>query len=112
MIIEGFHGNLVTVNKWTEGGFQTVWSTPVTFGHALWCGEIAGKRCLITGHRREGMELTLFDFTEDSRNPARLTIGNGGPSQICVCPNENGAEILSADRERGQAVLYTVTAEK
>jgi len=111
VIIEGFHGNLVTVNQWVNGNLQPVWSTPVAFGHALWCGEIAGRRCLITGGRREEMELSLFDFTEDFKNPEKLVIGNGGSSQICVCPNENGAEILSADRERGQAVLYTLTRE-
>lgn len=112
VIIEGFHGNQVTVNKWQNGRLQTVWSTPVTFGHVLWCGEIAGRRCLITGYRRDEMELSLYDFSKDSVNPEKLVIGRGGPSQICVCPNENGAEILSADREKGQAVLYTLTAVK
>lgn len=106
VIIEGFHGNQVTVNKWINGGFQPVWNTNVAFGHALWCGKIAEKRCLITGYRRGEMELSLFDFTDCFKNPNHLLIGNGGPSQICVSPNEKGAEIISADREKGQAVLY------
>lgn len=111
-VIEGFHGNCVSVSKQGANGWEKVWETSIAFGHALWAGKIKDRNCLLVGDRREKQELCLYDFTDGFINPAKQVIGNGGPSQICVFPGQTGAQILSADREKGEAVLYILKEEE
>lgn len=104
--IEGFHGGQVTLNKCVGGAWQTVWAREAPFGHALWCGLVAGRPCLLAGYRRGDQRLVLECFSRGLNSPQEQVLGAGGPSQLWVCPTPGGAQVLCAEREAGRAVLY------
>lgn len=106
-VIEGFHGNQLTVNKLQNGEWVKIYELNISFGHAVWGGKLLGKNRLIVGYRRDKKELLCI--TKEEKGVETILLGNGGPSQINVIPSEDQAIIYSADREAGEAVLYTVS---
>lgn len=106
-VINGFHGNEVAVYKQSPEGWEKIYSCPIAFGHALWGGMLMGKNRLLIGDRREGNELLCL--TPGSGGVEKTVIGTGGPSQFTVWNQGEKGMILSADREVGEAVLYTLS---
>lgn len=106
-VIEGFHGDAVTINKWVDGNWQEVYRLPVAFGHALWGGELLQENCFLAGWRRGTKELVAITHHNGAFNTEVLA--SGGSAQLTAWQDGNEAHILSADREDGEAVLYTLT---
>lgn len=106
-VIEGFHGNRLTVNKWQDGVWNTLYERNISFGHALWGGKLLGTDRLLVGYRRDQNELLCI--TGEEQGVETVLLGNGGSSQIQVLPGDTQATVYSADREAGEAVLYRIS---
>lgn len=106
-VIEGFHGDSVTIQKRVGEDWQEVYRLPVAFGHALWGGELLQEHCFLAGWRRGTQELVSITCRNGKFNTEVLA--NGGSAQLTAWQSGSLAHILSADREAGEAVLYTLT---
>ena len=87
---------------------------PLTLGHALWGGMLAGSMSLVSGSRSGNGELTVRRFAADSEGNMKLadelTVDTGiGPAQICVRDLGDSAEILVSCYLLGQLAKYTIT---
>ncbi len=111
VVIEGFHGNRITVNKLVDGEWVETFSKDCEFGHGLFGGKLLGKNRFIAGWRQGTKELIMF--TKNGDTVEELVLGEGGTSQFNVWEDENAAYVLSADRQAigqtGQLALYKIT---
>ncbi|MDR1518872.1 MAG: hypothetical protein LBU23_01845 [Planctomycetota bacterium] len=58
--IEGFHGDRLNVYKNSDGAYKRIYSFPVGWGHALWCGKIFNKRSILIGYNSANSALLLL----------------------------------------------------
>ena len=105
--IEGFHGNKVIVRKEKDGKWENIYTMDIEFGHALWGGKLLGENRVLAGWRRGENKLVCLTCRADGVQVDE--IGTGGPSQLTVWEENGEAYILSADRQDGKAVLYTLS---
>ena len=107
--IEPFHGSAGIIYKQIDGKLTPIHKHEYEFGHVVWGGTILNRPAFIIGGRKGNRELNCFFMTEQG-NIETVTIDNtGGSSNIAVYHAPGAELILSANREVGEAVLYTLT---
>ena len=62
--IEKFHGDRLNIYRLVDGVYKKIYSYPVAFGHALWCGNLFGKRSILIGYKESNAALLLFQGSE------------------------------------------------
>ncbi len=113
-IVEQFHGGCLTIFKDRGNGYERVFEYPLTLGHALWGGMLAGSVSLVSGSRDGTGELTVRRFGTDADGNMQLkdelVADTGiGPAQICIRDLGDKAEILVSCYLIGQLAKYTIT---
>jgi hypothetical protein len=109
--IEPFHGDTLAIYKRINGRLRMEFEMGVSFGHALWAGELLGAPAILVGNR--GGEKDLFMLRPKSGNPLDMAyevIDSGvAPAQISVVPGSDSALIVSANHGKGEVALYRVS---
>jgi len=62
--IEKFHGDRLNIYHNDAGTYRQIYSYPVAFGHALWCGELFGKKSILIGYKESNAALLLLQRVE------------------------------------------------
>lgn len=62
--IERFHGDRLNIYRLENGSYTRIYSYPVAFGHALWCGKLFGKNSILIGYKDSNAALVLLQASE------------------------------------------------
>lgn len=111
--IEGFHGDRLRIYHRTQDGYETIYSYPTAHGHALWCGRIFDRRCVLLGYRgANGGLLALFYRPSGERISMEpfLVDELEMPSNIDIWNDEDSFRIYAAC-DTGKVVMYTLTRD-
>lgn len=107
--IEPFHGERFAVYRPARGGFQEIYEypRPLAFAHVVWGGLLRGEPAIIGGCR--GSDRDLFVLRSRSgRIVSELIETGAGPSNIAVVNGPERDLIAVANREIGEAAVFTV----
>lgn len=108
--IEAFHGTALRVYHQTEEGrWRCVWTCAqsMTFAHALWCGELFGRRCGVCGSRRDTAPLFAF-WMEDGQYRTELIEEGASASNVWVSRYRGQSCLLAANHGRNECAMYTM----
>lgn len=107
LTVEPFHGDKSNIYRWTEHGFEKLWSypNPMAFGHVVWGGILGGEPAFILGYRKEDAALAVIRYRSGAFEMEFIDTGEG-PSNIDVVHGSNGDIIMSANRMTGYAAVY------
>lgn len=111
--IEEFHGKHFRIRKKYNDEYKVIYNYPkeIDFGHVVWGGKLLGVQTIIGGYRR--LERELFGIRcideKELKFEHYVIDKEVGPSNVCVIECDDKDIILSANREIGQAAIYTVT---
>ncbi len=103
--IEPFHGNSVAVYEIDDSKAKLIWTSNISFGHVIWCGNILGEDCVIVGSRGGDRRLELYSIEGKLKS---IIDEDVGPTQISVYSTNDGAFILSANHGVGDVSLYHI----
>ncbi len=111
-VVSPFHGDTFRILKRRDGGWETVYSREIAFGHVVWGGEINGIPSFLLGYRKLD-EALLVLRSDQSGQIVETVIGTDiGPSQVSVIQETGSCSILSANRKTGkidaEVALYTL----
>ena len=109
--IEGFHGNSITVNKFIDSKWETIYRTDAEFAHALWAGEINGVKSFLVGYRKGEAELFMLRIKDGIFEKAVIE-GSIATPNIDVIPLPDKTMVLAADRSDSaseRVVIYTIS---
>lgn len=112
LVIQPFHGNSAALLKHDGAGWNTVWSTEISFGHVLWMGHIGSRPALLLGSRSGSKSLTLYLRTSDARwcfEAMRLD-EECEPMNARVCHYQSATRIF-ATNGIGEIALYTIAKD-
>ncbi len=106
--IEDFHGPHYRVYHLEPDGFRQVYEHPEVceLYHVAWGGRLLGRGAFLGGCRRGKKELFAL-AREDGEFCLHLLDTGVGPSNVCVFQDGGRDYIFSANREIGEAALYT-----
>lgn len=104
--IEPFHGDLLGVYSCTEDCYAPLTTRPISFGHAVWVGDVFGQRTIIVGNRGDEKTLEMYRGENMEKTVIDRMVG---PTQISVYEEEGTLRILSANHGAGEVALYTLT---
>lgn len=111
-VLSPFHGDRITIYKKREGRYLKAYEyeKPAEFTHAIYGGELCGKKALVVGHRKGERNLLAFTWNEESgRYECEILDRDCGPANVYHY-TKNGKDILiSANREIDEIAMYTVT---
>lgn len=110
--IEPFHGDTFTVYKLQNGRYETLYHAPEQlFCHAIYGGKLRGERLFIAGNRGGDRELFLLRW-RDGGIVREVIEAGGGPSNVFVLPGPDRDLLAVANRERGEAAVFSVTDDR
>lgn len=104
--IEPFHGNSLNIYKKNSSGWQSVYNSPLSFGHGLGVGKFQDQNVVVVGNRRDSGDLELHKIHNLSRIEKNVIENNVGPTQIKVFRDKGVDFILSSNQGRNEVVLY------
>lgn len=58
--IERFHGDRLNIYRLENGTYRKIFSYPIAFGHALWCGKLFGKHSILLGYKDANAALMVM----------------------------------------------------
>ncbi len=112
LLLEGFHGNAITINKKIDGKYQVVWEPEkaVEFVHVAWGGLLRGVPTFICGSRRLEASLFYVRYNKvkgvyEQTEIEKMT----GPSNVAVVPGKQRDLIVAANHGIGEGAVYAVT---
>lgn len=105
--IEPFHGNSLNIYKNTHKGWEKIYNAPLSFGHGLSSGLLAGIPSVAVGNRSEDASLLLFRPTDSSGSIERICIEEAtGTTQTQFIHYQGTDYLLSANQLKSEAALY------
>lgn len=108
--IEKFHGDRLVVYKKLGNAYEQIYSYPVAWGHALWCGEIFGVRSILLGYVSANAALLLLRPRPEAKSfslePTLIDEGQGY-NNIDVWPDGDVFRIYAACRT-DKVMMYTL----
>lgn len=107
LTIEPFHGDKSHIYRWTQNGFERLWSysNPMEFGHVVWGGKLGGDPAFILGYRKADAALLVIRSRDGAFTQEVLDVGQG-PSNVDVVYAPGSDIIMAANRMTGYATLY------
>lgn len=108
-IFSPFHGDTVWVYHETENGWERVYEHPekLEMLHAIDCGIIKGKTCIIFGYRKQNRELMCLYYEAGKGYRTEIIDKGCGPANVHFFQNAGKEKILAANREVDEIALYT-----
>jgi hypothetical protein len=107
--IEPFHGDTFNIYKPRDGACEPLYHAPdQVFCHAIYGGRLRGENVFMAGNRGGERELFLLRWREGSLVREVIESG-GGPSNVFVLPGKDRDLLAVANRERGEAAVFSVT---
>lgn len=109
--IAPFHGNTLKVLKRTVGGWSCLYTAPLEFGHAVWCGPCGGKPVILSCSRAGDRCTRLYRPTwEDGQlqvqtQNVELDVG---ASNIAVDVQPDGIVLYAANHGVNETARYTI----
>ena len=110
IVIEKFHGDRLAVYKKRGDSYESIYSYPVAWGHALWCGEVFGVRSLLIGYVSANAALMLLQRRNDAEKFSLLPTlidDRQGYNTIDVWADGDAFRIYAACRN-DDIMLYTL----
>lgn len=106
--IEPFHGNSLNIYKQISGRWKKIYDAPLSFGHGLSSGKLAGRAVVAVGNRSGEAALELFCISEKSTCQfKRVCVENKtGTTQTQLFHYKDKDFLLSANQLKGEAALY------
>jgi len=109
LCISPFHGDSVKVLKKSDGTWTTAAETPITFGHAIWCGSCGGRTTLLVCERGSEKKIRRYCFSDTGALIEKEAIDSGtGTTNFDVTVDGAGLTILAANHARGEVAQYRV----
>lgn len=111
LTIAPFHGDNMRIFKAADGGWQMIAEEPISFGHAIWCGDCGGAPLIICCSRGGDMSTKLYRPAKDDGAFVleSLSIDEGvGASNIFVKEDDGAVVFYAANHEIGQVARYTI----
>lgn len=106
--IEPFHGDRLVIYKRSGGSWKAISTSPMSFGHVVWAGEILGRPSVLGGNRRGARALSLLSPKEDGGTDVQVLDEGVGPTQVAVSKDKDCDLIFSANHGIGEVALYEV----
>ena len=109
--IEPFHGDRLVVYKGRDE-YRQVAEAPLSFGHGLWAGTLAGRAAAVVGNRSGSMNLVCFEAAGgDSFSLRESVIDEGsGSANTAVIRTPAGDQIVTSNPVLGEYARYGVNA--
>lgn len=113
--IEPFHGSALRVYRESAAQWELVWEAELAYGHCLWAGEIAGKRCILVSNRSASRDLILFQFagpqSGETLAPERVVVDAGaGSANMLVLKSDGVERIFATNQGSGEVAVYSVAS--
>ena len=107
--IECFHGDRLNIYKKTDTGYEKVYSYPVAFGHAIWCGKIFGRPSILIGYNQANVALYLLTLKKVSPFSMEVTMLDEleGYQNLDVWDDGKYFRIYTAGAS-GKIIMYTL----
>lgn len=106
--IEKFHGDSMVIYKYFNREYKPVYTYPISFGHAIWSGNIFGKPSIILGYR--GANGALIKFSKKPGKDFYMDIividENESPVNIEVLQEDDVLRVFSSSDRRERIMLY------
>lgn len=111
--ISPFHGNTFSLYKKQAGQYRLWYTYPIReeFYHVVKACHLRGVPTILGGCRRGEMALFMLQWQPERKTIQATVIDcGGGPSNVEVIHTPTRDIIVSANREKGEGVLYYVEA--
>lgn len=110
-VLSPFHGDQICIYKKVDGQFEKVYEyeKPAEFTHAIYGGDLCGRKALVVGHRKGERNLIVFTWNEKTQTYEAEVIDRDCGSANVFCYEKDGRSILiSANREIDEVAFYTL----
>ena len=111
LTMSAFHGDTVRIWHKSADGYQCVYEHPkkLPFLHAIYAGEVYGRRSVYIGHR-EGERLFLGFYYDAASGAYRYgAVDQGAGAANCLLFERDGhPAILAANREINEVAIYDI----
>lgn len=107
IVIAPFHGNEISIYKSINNKYEKVFVYPekAEFLHAVWSGELAGRRVAVLGHRKGARRLIAFMW--DGEKYCFKTIDDDcGPANVLGYSLGDEGVLIAANREIDEIAMY------
>lgn len=108
--IAPFHGHRLAVHRYLDGRWVPVAESPLSFGHGLWCGEVAGRPAIIVSNRRDSKDLEMLRL-ETGLEPTlnkRVIDAGVGAANVEVLAEGEGVRLFATNQESGEVAMYLI----
>ena len=113
--IAPFHGDRLQVWKaGADGRWSCLAESPITFGHAVWCGDCGGETVIICCSRGGDKMTQLLRLVRDKEDEAQYVLeaaeldAGVGASNIFVEQTENGICLYASNHAAGEVARYNI----
>jgi len=107
--IEPFHGNSLNIYRRTSKGWEKIYDAPLSFGHGLSSGMLAGIPSIAVGNRSGDASLDLFRPSGSKEGFERICVEEAtGTTQTQFFRHQGKDYLLSANQLKSEAALYYV----
>jgi hypothetical protein len=105
--IEPFHGNSLNIYKNSKkNGWQSQYTSPLSFGHGLSTGKFHGQNVVVVGNRRDSGDLELHNVKTLSSVEKSVIESSVGATQTKVVRYKDTDYILSSNQTLNEVALY------
>ncbi|MEY8356859.1 hypothetical protein AALB39_26435 [Lachnospiraceae bacterium 54-53] len=111
-VLSPFHGDCITIYRKQAGSYIKAYEyeRPAEFTHAIYGGDLCGRKALVVGHRKGERNLLVFTWNKESgQYEWEILDRDCGPANVFRY-TKNGRDILiCTNREIDEVAMYTVT---
>lgn len=109
--IAPFHGNTLKVFKWTASGWNCLYTAPLEFGHAVWCGPCGGRPVILSCSRAGDRGTHIYHpvWKDGTLQVATQDVDlDVGASNITVNVQKDGIVLYAANHGINETARYTI----
>lgn len=107
VVLSPFHGDEASIYKEVDGRYEKVYQYPekAEFLHAIWSGDLAGKKVVVLGHRKGARRLFALLWM-DGHYGFKTIDDDCGPANAYGYAGEHGDVLIATNREINQIARY------
>lgn len=110
LTLSPFHGDEISIYKNIDTKWKKVYEYPekAEFLHAIWSGELGGKRTVVVGHRKGARRLLAFTWDEKENSYKFRTLDDDrGPANVYGYQEGRKDVLIATNRETNEIAMYT-----